>query len=409
MPWSHCEHADLPDSEPCPSCGAAKEQWTVEFNVTRELRIQRRPSLKVVLYDEDGETPLAGERYAVELPDGRRVEGTLDELGSARVAHDGRGECTISFPDRVAGGVVAHADADSPEEAPAEEAPVEGEGAAFRRRADRRHAFRVASRVLKLTLYDEEGQDPLRHVDYVLEGEGARFEGHTDGQGRLDHGAVPLLRYRLTVGEASTTAPAVHPEDAFLHLRVPGIPPADHPDIDALGPARWSTTRARFDEVVELIVDAPGVEDGTEVELEVLEHDQDDEDPVCTLTAMVHDEVARVEWHVPFVEDTDDAPTELDREAEFDLPEFVFVARLGDAEARCDDPLVFRTDLELPIRDAAGEPVADTEYELRCGSQVKRGRTDAGGVLRESGVGPEFTIALADGTQVEVHVPAGGA
>src|SRR5690606_33588073 len=120
---------------------------------------------------------------------------------------------------------------------------------------------------------------------------------------------------------------------------------------------RWSTTSCRFDEVVELIYECPGAEEGAAVTFEVFEHDQDGEhELVMTLRAPVRDGVARIGWHVPYVEDADDEPTEVDRETGFPLPEFVFVARLGEDEARCDEQLTFSTDLELPVVDERGEP-----------------------------------------------------
>lgn len=171
----------------------------------------------------------------------------------------------------------------------------------------------------------------------------------------------------------------------------------------ALHTARWSPTRARFDQAVKLVVGAD-LDDGVEVELHVFERDADgDDDPVVRLGAPVRGAQVVVPWHMPCVDDGDDAPTEVDREAGFALPEFVFVARHGEHEARCDEALTFATDLELPLRDPGGRPLAGVEYVLRCGDRCVRGRTDDQGVLREPGVGPDFSVTLADGREVVVQ------
>src|SRR5690606_16567069 len=49
------------------------------------------------LVDVDG-APLGGERYRVDLPDGRVVEGALDAAGRARLVELPAGDCRVSFP-----------------------------------------------------------------------------------------------------------------------------------------------------------------------------------------------------------------------------------------------------------------------------------------------------------------------
>ncbi len=43
--------------------------------------------------------PVPGARYRLELPDGRVIEGTLDENGLGGVDGIEPGECTLTFPD----------------------------------------------------------------------------------------------------------------------------------------------------------------------------------------------------------------------------------------------------------------------------------------------------------------------
>lgn len=53
--------------------------------------------ISIVLNDTDG-NPVAGERYRIELPDGRVVEGSLDSFGTAAVSGIDPGQCKVSFP-----------------------------------------------------------------------------------------------------------------------------------------------------------------------------------------------------------------------------------------------------------------------------------------------------------------------
>lgn len=56
--------------------------------------------VKVKLKDEDG-NPVPGEKYLVQLPDGKTVaSGTLDENGEAEVTNIDPGQVKITFPDR---------------------------------------------------------------------------------------------------------------------------------------------------------------------------------------------------------------------------------------------------------------------------------------------------------------------
>ncbi|MCO5169074.1 MAG: hypothetical protein M9894_22250 [Planctomycetes bacterium] len=57
--------------------------------------------LELELLDAAG-APVAGERFAVTLPDGRRLEGTLDARGRARLAGVPEGTCQVEWPDRDA-------------------------------------------------------------------------------------------------------------------------------------------------------------------------------------------------------------------------------------------------------------------------------------------------------------------
>lgn len=100
MPWKHCDHEEVLDSDRCPSCGISKHEWTVQWDVTRTFAIKRKGKgsfLKISLLDPDGDE-VAGEPYVVQLPDGKKVEGKLDDYGYAKIPCAGDGKCQINFP-----------------------------------------------------------------------------------------------------------------------------------------------------------------------------------------------------------------------------------------------------------------------------------------------------------------------
>ncbi len=54
--------------------------------------------IEIVLVDDDHK-PVAGERYHIELADGRTIDGSLDDDGSAMIDQIDPGSCKVSFPD----------------------------------------------------------------------------------------------------------------------------------------------------------------------------------------------------------------------------------------------------------------------------------------------------------------------
>ena len=73
--------SDQPPDEPGQSCACQKKTW-----------------IEIELIGEDDE-PVPKEKYAIELPDGTKKTGALDDKGKARVEQLDQGSCRISFPD----------------------------------------------------------------------------------------------------------------------------------------------------------------------------------------------------------------------------------------------------------------------------------------------------------------------
>jgi hypothetical protein len=65
--------------------------------------------IAIELQDSDG-NPVAGEKYKIELTDGRIVEGKLDSSGMAKVSQIDPGQCRVTFP-RLDASIWAYASA----------------------------------------------------------------------------------------------------------------------------------------------------------------------------------------------------------------------------------------------------------------------------------------------------------
>lgn len=176
MPWEHCGQSLRDDVGSCPGCGLAKTDWTVEFDVTRNLRVQAGRSLALsVLAGED--QPVAGEAFSVELPDGAIVEGRTDELGNARVRVAAATErVRLTFTCRGAGEVTLR-----PEEG--DDEPARPGGGTFELAIrSRRYTF-LAPPVLRLRLL--RFGEPLAGEPFLVVAGGARASGRTGAQGGL--------------------------------------------------------------------------------------------------------------------------------------------------------------------------------------------------------------------------------
>lgn len=60
-------------------------------------KAEKKSWIEIELLDEE-KNPVAGEKYEIELPDGKMAKGTLDNKGYARVEGFEAGKCKVSFP-----------------------------------------------------------------------------------------------------------------------------------------------------------------------------------------------------------------------------------------------------------------------------------------------------------------------
>lgn len=106
MPWSHCD-AEIADSDPCPSCGLSKAEWTIQLDRTRTFKVggtarrkKRDAWIEVQLLGPTGQ-PVAGAPYKVRLHDGRLQAGELDGEGKVRLEELAPGTCEVEFPGHL--------------------------------------------------------------------------------------------------------------------------------------------------------------------------------------------------------------------------------------------------------------------------------------------------------------------
>jgi len=87
--------ADAADSVPGKDASYSAAQTHKEPKDEEEA--EKKSWVEIELVDEEG-NPVPGEKYRIELPDGKIAEGTLDEKGFARVSGIDPGTCKVTFP-----------------------------------------------------------------------------------------------------------------------------------------------------------------------------------------------------------------------------------------------------------------------------------------------------------------------
>ncbi|HWM89369.1 MAG TPA: hypothetical protein VN493_01235 [Thermoanaerobaculia bacterium] len=61
-------------------------------------KLRTRSWVEIQLVGED-DSPIPSERYALKLPGGKLLEGTLDDQGMVRIEGIPPGQCQVVFPD----------------------------------------------------------------------------------------------------------------------------------------------------------------------------------------------------------------------------------------------------------------------------------------------------------------------
>lgn len=133
MAWEHCGESLVDTDATCPTCGITKQQWTVEFDVTREFKVRRQKLIRVKLltFSDD---PMPGEPCEVLLPGGESAQVATDETGLAKAVARQAGQGTVRLTERTSAEV--HIDRDDDEGGePEEPGAVSGPPVEFAARA----------------------------------------------------------------------------------------------------------------------------------------------------------------------------------------------------------------------------------------------------------------------------------
>ncbi|UCC44001.1 MAG: hypothetical protein JSU65_12950 [Candidatus Zixiibacteriota bacterium] len=176
---------------------------------------------------------------------------------------------------------------------------------------------------------------------------------------------------------------------------IPVFPP---PRIKSIG---WSATEARRGDILTLSAEVENIRDETEVKLVIYEYDQDGaHDRITELLAKVMNARVELEWEYEYHEDTDEIPTEEERQkygASYNPPEYFFTIKIEDLELGREQEsgiLKFKDWFEIRLADDIGEPVPDEKYVLYLPDGSKReGTLDSNGYAREENI-PPGTISV---------------
>ncbi len=157
---------------------------------------------------------------------------------------------------------------------------------------------------------------------------------------------------------------------------------------------KWDRNEARRGDVVGMTADIKGVPDGTESTLTILEHDADGaHDRVTSFTVPVKQGKIESKWEYEYIEDTDEIPTKEEAAKGYNPPEYFFRITIGGVSAD-SGLLLFKDWVEIDLKDQAGKPIPDQDYELKLpDGTTRKGKLDANGTAREKDVPPgPYTI-----------------
>ncbi|MDX9857480.1 MAG: carboxypeptidase-like regulatory domain-containing protein [candidate division Zixibacteria bacterium] len=172
--------------------------------------------------------------------------------------------------------------------------------------------------------------------------------------------------------------------------KIPAVPPIGVTEM------KWSATEARRGDIVTLSARVVGIDDGKDVRVAIYEYDSDgSHDRITEIPATVKDGKVEITWEYEYHEDTDEIPTEQERQRygrAYNPPEYFFTIKVGGAEyGRKQESglLVFKDFVDITLMDVDGKPVADAEYKLILPDGSERsGTLDGDGRARVEDVPP---------------------
>ncbi len=173
-------------------------------------------------------------------------------------------------------------------------------------------------------------------------------------------------------------------------LRKAGIKQGDYKiELKAISKAVWSVADARVGDTVKLKAEVSGFDSGTKAEFQIFEKDfSSADDLIATLKTETSGDKVEVDWEYQYVEDTDDVMTEKEKKLGYSLPEYYFIVKVENSIAR-SSILKFKDYVEIRLKDANGNAVANAQYRLYFGNgQILEGTLDSNGYKKAENVPP---------------------
>jgi hypothetical protein len=159
--------------------------------------------------------------------------------------------------------------------------------------------------------------------------------------------------------------------------------------------AKWDKKEARRGDILKLTTDVKGVQDGTEGEIEIWEHDSDGaHDFITKFPVLVKNNKVEAEWEYEYHEDTDDIPRKEECESGYNPPEYFFRVKVGGVHK--DSALLeFKDWIRIELHDNYGNPIPNEDYVLHLadGSE-RRGKLNSEGFAIEENLSPGVSIVV---------------
>jgi uncharacterized Zn-binding protein involved in type VI secretion len=156
----------------------------------------------------------------------------------------------------------------------------------------------------------------------------------------------------------------------------------------SLSDAAWSKDEARTGDTVTLSAKVDGFADGVAAKITIKERDLSGADKaVETLDAKVKGGKVEIDWDYPS-QDADEPSSGSSAPAGFSRPEYFFTVEVQDCTTT-SGMLFFKDWLEIDLKDAQDQPMANQEYRLVLPSgEVRKGALDRNGHARIEDVPP---------------------
>ncbi len=152
---------------------------------------------------------------------------------------------------------------------------------------------------------------------------------------------------------------------------------------------KWDKKEARRGDILKLTADVKGVQEGSEAEIEIWEHDADGaHDLITKFPATVKGNKIEIDWEYEYHEDTDDIPSQEETEKGYNPPEYLFRVKIGGVSAD-SDLLEFKDWIGIQLKNGDGHPKPGERYIIKfADGSEKNGKLDSNGYTRENDISP---------------------